>query len=335
MHEASLYTRTETGECICGVCPHGCRIAEEKTGICRVRKNTGGVLYALNYGKVAAEAIDPIEKKPLNHFLPGTYSYSIGGIGCNFKCKHCQNWHISQADIDSGIFREISPETIIEKTMDSGCRSVSVTYNEPTIWHEYSMDIGDLAVKAGLKMVYVTNGYITPEALEQLGDRLHAYRVDLKSFSDSFYKTICGGRLQPVLDSSVKARELGMHIETVTLVIPGINDSPEEMEAMISWVIENLGADTPMHFTRFHPDYRMTDRGPTPVETLERIYEQARELGLSYPYIGNVPGHRYENTYCPSCGNLLISRTGFMMKTEDLDGDRCVRCGAIIPLVLK
>jgi len=335
MHEASLYTRTDEGDCICGVCPHGCRIAEERTGICKVRKNVGGRLYALNYGKVAAEAIDPIEKKPLNHFLPGTYSYSIGGIGCNFHCKHCQNWHISQADLDSGIYREIPPEVIVEKAKKSGCRSVSITYNEPTIWHEYSMDIGRLAGKEGLKMVYVTNGYITAEALTQLGDVLHAYRVDLKSFSDSFYKTICGGRLQPVLDAAVTARGLGMHIETVTLIIPGINDSTEETGRMISWVIDNLGPDTPMHFTRFHPDYRMTDRGPTPVETLERIYGQAKDLGLSYPYIGNVAGHKYENTYCPSCGNLLISRTGFRMEAEGLDGDRCSKCGETIPLFLK
>ena len=258
MSRARQYQKKENNAVKCSLCSHRCTIADTKTGICGVRKNEGGTLYATTYGLISSEAVDPIEKKPLFHYLPGTRSYSLGGIGCNFHCEHCQNWHISRAKKDTIRLATLSPEEGVSRAIESGSASIAWTYNEPTIWHEYTLDMGTLARARGLGTIYVTNGYITEEALRELSPMLGAYRVDLKAFTDEFYKKICGAHLQPVLDSAIVARELGMHIETVTLVIPGLNDRMEEIDALIRWVIENLGPQTPMHFSRFHPDYKMT-----------------------------------------------------------------------------
>lgn len=333
LHEALQYTKGENLIVTCSLCNHRCTIADGKRGICGVRVNQGGTLFGITYGKISAEAVDPIEKKPLFHFLPGTLSYSLGGVGCNFRCEHCQNWHISKAEADAAMLRNLSPEEGVDRALSSGSASISWTYNEPTIWHEYARDMGTLARKKGLGTVYVTNGYITEEALNQLSPMLQAFRVDLKAFNDDFYRKICGAHLQPVLDSAARARELKMHIETVTLVIPGLNDSMEEMEGLIRWVIEHLGPATPMHFSRFHPDYKMTDRPATPVATLEKIYRKAKDLGLRFPYLGNVYNHQYENTFCPQCGTVLIERQGFASRIRMLDGTRCKNCGEQIELV--
>ncbi len=333
MYEARLYQKLEEGAVQCSLCNHRCRIKDGRFGICGVRKNVEGTLYAMTYGKVSAEAVDPIEKKPLFHFLPGSLSYSLGSVGCNFRCKHCQNWHISTKTYEEGIFRNLSPEEGVRRALDQGCASIAWTYNEPTIWHEYALDMGTLARARNLGTVYVTNGYPTEEALQELSPMLNAFRVDIKAFSDSFYREVAGARLQPVLDATVIAHELGMHIETVTLVIPGLNDSMEEMDALIRWVYENLGPDTPMHFTRFHPDYKMLDHTATPVETLEKIYEHARSVGIRFPYLGNVFGHPYENTYCPVCGALAIERTGYGTRFVNLEEKRCTECGEDIPYV--
>jgi len=333
MHRALQWSPGEDGAVQCSLCSHRCTIREEKTGICGVRRNQGGVLYATTYGKVSAEAVDPIEKKPLYHFLPGTLSYSLGSIGCNFRCEHCQNWHISRAERDASHLPDLSPGEGVRRAKAAGCASISWTYNEPTIWHEYALDMGTLARKEGLFTVYVTNGYITEEALRELSSMLTAYRVDIKSFSEEFYKKVCGARLQPVLDSAVVARELGMHVEVVTLVIPGLNDSQEETGALIRWIIEHLGENTPVHFTRFHPDYHMQDRNATPVSVLERIHRQARDLGLRYPYLGNVYPHPLESTYCPRCGALCIERRGFSAVFRNLEGNMCTRCGERIEFV--
>ncbi|WP_298666798.1 AmmeMemoRadiSam system radical SAM enzyme [uncultured Methanofollis sp.] len=333
MHEAHQYARLEGDTVRCSLCAHRCTIAGGKHGICGVRVNEGGTLYAANYGLVAAEAVDPIEKKPLFHFLPGTLSYSLGGVGCNFRCQHCQNWHISQATLADLPLTDVPPETGVERALQSASASIAWTYNEPTIWHEYALDMGTEARAHGLGTVYVTNGYITEEALDELAPMLNAFRVDIKAFTEDFYRKVCRAKLQPVLDATVAAHERGMHIETVTLVIPGLNDSEDEMKALITWVLDNLGPDTPMHFTRFHPDYKMRDLEPTPFRTLERIYKQAKDLGIRYPYLGNVPPGPYENTYCPSCGALLIERSGFSSRFVDLDGDRCHRCGERVPVV--
>jgi len=333
MHEARQYRKTENNTVTCSLCNHRCQIYPGKHGICGVRENERGTLYATTYGKISAEAVDPIEKKPLYHYLPGTRSYSLGSIGCNFHCRHCQNWHISRAERDVAHLRDLSPEEGVERAQESGSASISWTYNEPTIWHEYTLDMGTLARTAGLGTVYVTNGYITEEALRELSPMLAAFRVDLKAFTDTFYEKVCGAHLQPVLDSAALARELGMHIETVSLVIPGLNDSMEEQTSLIRWVIEHLGPETPMHFSAFHPDYKMTDRGATPVATLEKIYRTAKELGLRFPYLGNVGHHQYENTYCPSCGATLIERQGFSSRVLGLDGQQCKNCGETIEIV--
>lgn len=333
LKEALQYTHLPDGSVKCSLCSHQCTIHEGKIGICSVRKNKGGTLYATTYGKVSAEAVDPIEKKPLFHYLPGTLSYSLGSLGCNFHCDHCQNWHISQKKPGESLLRDLSPEEGVARARANGCASISWTYNEPTIWHEYTLAMGALARQAGLGTVYVTNGYITPDALAELSPVLSAFRVDIKAFSDDFYRKVCGGRLQPVLDATLCAHDLGMHIETVTLIIPGKNDSPEETESLISWVVENLGPQTPMHFSRFHPDYHTTSLPPTPVATLERVYQQARALGVEYPYLGNVPGHPGEHTMCPACGALLISRSGFTSRFTGLAGDQCAHCGKAVPLL--
>ena len=333
MHEARQYARCTDSAVQCSLCNHRCHIASGKHGICGVRENVDGTLYALTYGKVSAEAVDPIEKKPLFHYLPGTLSYSLGGIGCNFHCRHCQNWHISRASLTGARQVALPPAEGVARAIRSGSASISWTYNEPTIWHEYALDMGNAARAAGLGTVYVTNGYITEEALRELAPMLGAFRVDLKAYSEDFYKNICGAHLQPVLDSAALARELGMHVETVTLVIPGLNDSPDEIDALIRWVIEHLGPATPMHFSRFHPDYQMTNREATPVATLEKIYNRAKALGLRFPYLGNVYNHPYEHTYCPVCGAVLIERQGFSSRFLALDGQQCTKCGERIEIV--
>jgi len=333
MHEARQYEKLANNAVKCSLCNHRCTISDGKHGICGVRWNEHGVLDAKTYAKISAEAVDPIEKKPLFHYLPGTLSYSLGSIGCNFHCKHCQNWHISRATLEEARLRTLPPEEGVKRALVSRSASIAWTYNEPTIWHEYALDMGTLARKAGLGTIYVTNGYITEEALRELAPMLGAFRVDIKAFTDEFYKKTCGARLQPVLDSAELARELGMHVETVTLVIPGLNDSMEEQTALIRWVIEHLGPDTPMHFSAFHPDYQMTDRNATPVATLEKIYDKAKELGLKFPYLGNVYHHPYENTYCPACGAVLIERHGFSCGLKGLDGQQCSGCGEHIEMV--
>jgi pyruvate formate lyase activating enzyme len=333
MHEARLYEKTENNAVKCSLCNHRCAIHEDGHGICGVRLNEHGTLFAATYGRISSEAVDPVEKKPLFHYLPGTVSYSLGSIGCNFHCQHCQNWHISRAALDGARLQNLSPEEGVERAIARRSASISWTYNEPTIWHEYALDMGTIARRKGLGTIYVTNGYITEEGLRELAPMLDAYRVDIKAFTDDFYKKVCGARLQPVLDSAALARELGMHVETVTLVIPGLNDSREEMERLILWVIEHLGPATPMHFSAFHPDYKMTDRGATPLATLEKIYSLAKELGLRFPYLGNVYNHPYENTYCPVCGVMLIGRQGFSSTVLELDGQQCRNCGEKIEIV--
>lgn len=318
----------------CDLCAHRCKIHEGKTGICGVRKNISGTLIPLTYGKVSAEAVDPIEKKPLNHFLPGTQVYSLGGIGCNFRCKHCQNWEISQISEFRGNLHDISPEEGVRRAVETGCKSIAWTYNEPTIWHEYTKDMGQIAHKNDLKTIYVTNGYITEEALKDISPVLDAYRVDIKAFSDSFYRSVCSARLEPVLESTIIAKECGMHIETVTLIIPGMNDSPDEIRSLIRWVVENCGPETPMHFNGFYPQYHMDTTAPTSAATLERACAIAKEEGILYPYTGNVGHTNYQNTYCHSCGAKLIERRGFMAEVCGLDGTHCLACGEKIPIVV-
>ena len=333
MHEAELYTPNPDRSVVCRLCNHGCRIADGRSGRCGVRHNQDGRLFTASFGRISAEHVDPIEKKPLNHFLPGTLCYSLGSVGCNFTCSHCQNWQLSSSARSILALPLLSPDEAVRRALDAGASSVAWTYNEPTISFEYTLEMGRISRLAGLGTVYVTNGYMTEEAVEALAPVLNAFRVDIKAFDDAFYREVCGAHLAPVLASTERAHEIGMHVETVTLVIPGLNDGEEEMDGLIHWVIDHLGPATPMHFTRFHPDYRMQDRPATPIATLERIYERARELGLLFPYLGNVGGNRYENTWCPRCGALLIERRLMHGRAVGLDDGCCRQCGEVIPVV--
>ena len=331
--EGVLFDELADKKIKCNVCSHRCVISDGKLGLCRTRQNKNGKIYTLIYNTVSSEAVDPIEKKPLYHFLPGTFSYSLGSIGCNFKCEHCQNWNISQAKPQESFTIEITPQMAVQRALESGARSISWTYNEPAIWHEYTFDSAVLAKKAGLKTIYVTNGYITPETLRRIAPYLDAYRVDIKSFSEDFYRKTCGARLAPVLESTKLAKELGMHVETITLVIPTKNDSPDEITRIVKWVHDNVGEDTPMHFTRFHPMYKMNELYPTPVGTIEMAYDIAKKEGMRFVYLGNVGGHKYENTYCPKCNALLIDRVGFSVSAVKIKDGKCPDCGEKIPIV--
>lgn len=331
--EAMLYDKLEGNKVRCRVCSHRCIVAHGKRGFCRVRENRNGTFYTLIYNTVSSEAVDPIEKKPLFHFYPGTLAYSLGTIGCNFRCAHCQNWTISQIEIDEACTVEITPTEAVQRAITTGARTITWTYNEPTIWYEYTYDCARLAKEAGIATAYITNGYITAEALEHISPYLDAFRVDIKAFTEEFYRSVASAKLGPVLESTKLARELGMHVEVVNLVIPGHNDSAQEIRSMVRWIYGNLGADTPLHFTRFHPQYRMSDASPTPMRKLEEAYHIAREEGMRFVYIGNMPCHDYENTYCPKCGMLLIKRNVFSLLEYNINTKgTCPRCEEVIPI---
>lgn len=320
----------------CFLCARRCRIPSGKWGACRARKNEGGVLYSHVYGSIVSLAVDPIEKKPLYHFWPGSGATSIAAPGCNFRCRHCQNWSISQVDVTRIETEDISPEKIIQVTKQYGAGGIANTYTEPTLWTEYAIGVGKLAHREGLYNVYVTNGYITEEALDELAPYLDAANVDVKAFSDEFYRRVCGvPRLRPVLETCERMVGRGIHLEITYLVIPGLNDSGEEISKFSRWVVDSLTPDVPVHFSRFYPHYKMRDRDPTPVETLERAAQIAKKAGIRFVYIGNVPGHEYDNTYCPRCGALLIERYGFTIQRYEVEKGRCPKCGEPIPIVGK
>ncbi len=328
MKEAMFYEKVDDGKVKCGLCRFRCLIPQGKRGICGVRENREGVLYTLVYGKAVAEHTDPIEKKPLYHFLPGSKSYSIATVGCNFRCLHCQNYGISQAspggiDIPGA---EVSPDKIVQKALAAGCSSISYTYTEPTIFYEYAYETAVLAVKAGLKNVFVTNGYITPEALAHIRPYLHAANIDLKGFSDKFYREVVHAMLGEVLDSILEYKRLGIWIELTTLIIPNHNDSDDELRAIARFIAEKVGVDTPWHVTQFYPTYKLTDQPRTPVSTLRRARQIGLDSGLRYVYEGNVPGEGGENTYCPNCSELLIQRYGYFIEGSRVENGKCPHC---------
>jgi pyruvate formate lyase activating enzyme len=311
----------------CSLCSHRCLIAPGKRGICAVRENRDGTLYSLVYDKVIARNIDPIEKKPLFHFLPGSRSFSIATPGCNFRCKHCQNADISQLPRDHvGVVlgENISPSTMVEAARAQGCTSISYTYTEPTIYFELAYDTARLAAEAGLKNVFVTNGYITPEALKVIRPYLHAANIDLKGFTDDFYKHICGARLQPVLDAIRLYKEFGIWIEITTLVIPGHNDADDELTSIAQFV-KSVGEEIPWHVSRFHPTYKLTDKPITPLATLNRARQIGIDAGLLHVYEGNVPGQG-EDTICPGCKQTVIKRYGFTVLENRLVDGKCSQC---------
>lgn len=333
MKEAMFYQVEADQRVVCQLCPHLCRLKPGQVGICGVRQNLDGKLFSLVYGKAIAVHIDPIEKKPLFHVLPGSQSFSIATVGCNFHCKFCQNYDISQVrdvgDIDR-FSREISPEELVQMAKHNRCQSIAYTYTEPTIYFEYAYDTAQLAHQQGLLNVFVTNGYINPEPLQKIHDVLDAANVDLKSFSDQFYRKMTGGKLQPVLETLKLMKKLDIYVEITTLLIPGENDSDEELTAIAEFIKNDLGVDTPWHISRFYPHYRLTDHSPTPVASLNRARDIGLAQGLRYVYLGNVPGSDAENTYCYHCGKLIIERYGFQIIQNHIVAGNCRFCGTQI-----
>jgi len=327
--EAVLYEKLPGSRVRCNVCQWRCVINPGKLGVCRMRINRDGTLYAMNYGEVSSVAADPIEKKPLFHFFPGTSALSLGTWGCNFHCKDSQNWEISCVDIPASS-QQLSPEKEIELARRYNCAGIAWTYNEPTVWFEYTLDSARLAKKNGLYTVYVTNGYITPEALDTIGPYLDAWRVDVKGFSDEFYRQLAKiSHWQSILDVAKRAKDKwDMHVEVVTNVIPTMNDNEQHLSGIATWIRDNLGELTPWHVTRFYPMHDLNYLPPTPVSTLEKAYRVGKEAGLKFVYLGNVPGHEYENTVCYSCGKLNVRRVGYDTQVVGLDNSRCKFCGA-------
>jgi len=331
MKEAMLYEKLADASVRCQLCAHRCLITAGAKGVCQVRENQDGTLYSLAYGRTIARHVDPVEKKPLFHFYPGSSAYSIATPGCNFRCRWCQNWEISQMPPEQHLIlgEEASPEQVVAAAQRSGCKSIAYTYTEPTVFFEYTYDTGQLAHEAGLANIYVTNGYMTEEMLETLHPYLDAANVDLKAFRDQTYRTYVGARLQPVLDAMKVMHKLGIWLEVTTLVIPDVNDDPGELRDAAKFVAQDLGVDTPWHISRFFPSYQMLDVPPTPVATLRKARDIGLEEGLKYVYIGNVPDGGGQDTLCPECEQVVIHRRGYATTSHVHDG-HCPHCGALI-----
>ncbi|MCS7386355.1 MAG: AmmeMemoRadiSam system radical SAM enzyme [archaeon GB-1867-005] len=331
-----LYESLEDKSVKCNLCARRCLIRDGHLGFCRVRKNIDGKLYTLVYGKVVSAAVDPIEKKPLFHFHPGSSVMSIATIGCNFRCKFCDNWVISQEEEIYG--KKLPPEKVVELALKYNCQGISYTYTEPTIFFEYAYDTAKMAKEKGLFNTFVTNGYMTPEAVEKIAPYLDAATVDFKgSANPEFYRKFSGvPKVEPIFESLLEMKRQGIFIEITNLIVPKYGDSMEDMKKLARWIVENLGPETPLHILQFHPDYQLIDIPSTPLESLEKARKIALEEGLHYVYIGNVPGHEGENTYCPKCGELLIERYAFTIITWKVTGDgKCPNCGFKINVVGK
>ncbi len=320
----------------CDLCPHRCIIYENSTGLCGVRKNENGKLHTLIYKKAASVCADPIEKKPLYNFYPGTYVLSFGTIGCNFFCKHCQNFTISQARNAWNLLQEIDFDDILKLINKWNCGGISWTYNEPTIWYEFTYDISKKlkSVDKKLYTIYVTNGYINEEPLRKIALYLDAMNIDIKAMNEKFYREICRSRLEPVLNTVKLAKSLNIHVELTYLIIPELNDTYKEIEKFVKWVGNEVGRDTPVHFSRFFPHYKMHDKQITPMRTLIEAYELGLKY-LDYVYLGNVGSSDYENTYCPNCKTLLIERYGFSVTKNLVSSGKCYKCGKDINLRQK
>lgn len=316
----------------CLVCPRRCVVPEGGRGFCRVRENIDGEYYTIVYGRVCAGHVDPIEKKPLFHFLPGTTAFSIATVGCNMTCKFCQNWEISQArpeDVHSSV---ILPEKVAQRALLYESPTIAYTYTEPIVWSEYVRDTVEAGHAEGLKSVMISAGYINPEPLAELAGELDAIKIDLKAFDDGFYRDICGTSLKPVLDTIMQVRESGTWLEIVNLVIPTLNDDDKHIENLCKWVKENLGTEVPIHFTRFYPTYKLQNLPPTPLDSVTRAREIALSCGIKFPYVGNVPsGHPGESTYCPVCGKVVIQRAGYRVLSLAIEDGKCTSCGCAIP----
>jgi len=332
MYEALLYEKLPNSRVQCHTCQWHCKIGPDKFGVCGMYQNRGGTLYNLNYALVSSVAADPVEKKPLFHFFPGSLAFSMGTLGCNFHCRHCQNWEISTANSRTirRSCQEMQPKLAVEVAKRSRCQGIAWTYNEPGIWFEYTLDSAKLAKENNLYTVYVTNGYLSPEALDNIGPYLDAWRVDIKGFSDSLYRELAKvPRWREILEVTKRAKnKWNMHIEVVTNIIPTMNDDDQQLEGIANWIQNELGELTPWHVTRFYPHHHITHLPPTPISTLEHAYEIGQKAGLKFIYTGNVPGHKSESTLCYSCGNLVVERYGYRTNVVGLKDSRCKFCGA-------
>jgi len=331
--EAYLYNSLKDQKVKCNLCNHRCIIKDGRRGICGVRENRAGILETLVYGKLIARHIDPIEKKPLYHFLPSSLSYSIATVGCNFKCLFCQNADIAQMPSDRNgmvIGDDYTPEEIVKNAVKGGCKTISYTYTEPTVYFEFAFETAKLAKAKGIQNIFVTNGYMTAEALKMMSPYLDAANVDLKAFNEDFYKTYCKAKLEPVKESLRLMKSLGIFVEVTTLLIPGLNDDKTELENLAAFIAHDLGPETPWHISRFRPTYKLTDRPRTPVATLIKAMEIGIKAGLKYVYIGNVPGENGEKTFCYQCGQTLIDRWGFSVRENLVKNDQCSYCSARI-----
>ncbi len=346
MHHASLYTKIENQKVVCKVCRRKCVISPGDLGWCRTRLNKGGKIFSLVYGRVSTMMVSPIEKKPMYHFYPGSLWLSIGSVGCNFKCPGCQNWEIAHAIpeikgsyclAEGGPTRKteyLSPEILIEIANRERVKGISYTYNEPTLWVEFADRSMALAKEAGFLTNWVTNGYLTTSSLDMIGSHLDSFRVDIKGFSSETYRRLAGiSDYTEILEVVKRAKtRWDMHVELVTNIIPSVNDDIKELESLVHWIINEIGADTPWHITKYFPSFKWEEIPPTPISTLEEIYQMAKASGLHFPYIGNVPGHKFENTYCPSCGEVIIKRHGLKLDEVEVgfSGNSCPNCGSAI-----
>lgn len=328
--KARFWSSSDEGGIRCSLCPHGCVINDGARGICGIRENRAGVLYALGYGIYPAVHRDPIEKKPLNHFLPGSDILSVGSVGCNLTCIHCQNWSLSRDRVDGKEPYYLPPDDLVRNALSGGSVGVAFTYNEPTINIEYLLDVLPRLQSKGARTVLVTNGYLNPASWKELLVHTDAANIDVKGFTEDFYRKVTGGSLAPVLDNVISAFKAGVHIELTYLVIPGYNDDPGQIDAYLKWVKDELSPDIPLHFSRFHPDYKMNNVGPTPMETLLRIRDQCGDAGIQHVYIGNVMGSGLDDTKCPSCSRTIITRSGYRVDDKGMKGNSCKYCGTKI-----
>ncbi|MCP4606611.1 MAG: AmmeMemoRadiSam system radical SAM enzyme [Proteobacteria bacterium] len=334
-HRALHWEDAKNKRIRCLLCPRECVVADRERGTCGVRENLDGVYYTLVHSNPCSLNNDPIEKKPLFHFRPGTKAFSIATAGCNIECRFCQNWQISQFRPEQVQSREASPEQVVYHARRLGSRSIAFTYSEPVIFYEYMRDICLAAEGTGIGRVMISNGYITEKPLKDLLPHMDAIKIDFKAFSESFYRDVCSAHLRPVLDTLVRIREAGVWLEMVMLVVPTLNDDVSELKAMCRWIMQKLGPDVPIHFTRFHPMYKIKNLPPTPVRTLEKARKIAVDAGLHFAYAGNVPGHPGENTNCPACGKTLIKRDGYFIEKNQIKDGGCPFCNAKIAGVWK
>lgn len=331
LKECMFYKKLEQLRVECQVCPRKCRVADMERGYCGNKENHSGNYYSLVYSRPCAIHTDPIEKKPLFHYLPGTTAFSLATAGCNIECKFCQNWEIAQFRPEQVESPYLTPEDVCRQAKNQGAKSVACTYSEPVVFYEYMHDIAVLGRKKGINTVMISNGYIEKEPMEKLCKYLAAVKIDLKAFTEKFYKETCSGELKPVLETLKLLKGRGIWFEIVVLIVPTLNDSQKEIKEMCKWIKENLGENVPVHFTCFHPTYKLKNLPVTPVSTLDMARNTARSEGINFAYVGNIPGHPGESTYCPSCRKKVIGRVGYYITSFDIKGGKCTFCSHLIP----